>query len=213
MNASRVRVVAGSAGGLFLKVPKGFSSRPTQERVKAALFNRLGSRIVGARVLELFAGTGSLGIEALSRGAASVLFVEKDRRALSVLRENLQHCRLSGEVIGMDVSAWLRQPKPTHGHPFDIILMDPPYDFRIPGDSTEWFNALAALLTPNGVIIWEHARRMPPTLPSHWTLVHRAEYGETSLSQFCPDPRPNSGPHSHDAASPPRGFANDSSRN
>src|SRR3954468_449196 len=102
-----MRVIAGSAGGIRLHVPKQ-RVRPTMDRVKAAIFSSLGDEIIGARVLDLFAGTGALGIEALSRGAASALFVENDSSAVEAIERNLAKTKLTGRVRKLNVFAFLR---------------------------------------------------------------------------------------------------------
>lgn len=121
-----LRVVAGSAGGLHLKTPKGVTLRPTQDRIKQAMFSSLGARVPGARVLDLYAGTGALGIEALSRGAREAVFVEKERNGCRTITENLAHCRLEtqGQVIQADALSYLRGTP----RPFDLIFADPPYE-------------------------------------------------------------------------------------
>src|SRR5262252_8787456 len=103
-----MRVIAGSAGGIRLAVPKR-GVRPTMDRVKAAIFSSLGDAIIGARVLDLFAGSGALGIEALSRGAASVIFVEDDHQSADTIEKNLAKTKLKGRVRDQDVFAFLRQ--------------------------------------------------------------------------------------------------------
>src|SRR4051812_80144 len=121
-----MRVIAGAAGRIPLEIPKGVDLRPTMDVVKGAIFSTLGDFIAGARVLDLFAGTGGLGIEALSRGAASAVFVEKDFRAAEVIRKNLEKTRLSaGEVHQMDFFASLA-PLAPHAE-FRVIFAAPPY--------------------------------------------------------------------------------------
>ena len=120
-----MRVVAGSAGGVALHVPKSKEVRPTMDMVKGAIFSSLGDAIHGARVLDLFAGTGALGIEALSRGAASAVFVEKDRLAMRSIERNLEKTRLSGALHALDVFRFL--DRLTGGSAFDFIFADPPY--------------------------------------------------------------------------------------
>jgi len=152
-----MRVIAGSAGGIRLAVPKS-GVRPTMDRVKAAIFSSLGDTIIGARVLDLFAGSGALGIEALSRGASSVLFVEQDRQFLR---------RSSGTET------------------FQIIFADPPYEKTESGERfTEKLltnEALAQLLAPLGVFILEKrpAERFPAT--KLWNIVRARSYGATEV--------------------------------
>ena len=121
-----LRVISGSAGGLLLKSPKRHALRPTQDRIRQVIFSSLAERVPGARVLDLYAGTGSLGIEALSRGAERAVFVEQEREAVECIRENLRHCKLTGgDVRQGDALAYLDQ---TDGETFDLIFADPPYD-------------------------------------------------------------------------------------
>ena len=119
-----MRVIAGSAGGLHLRLPKS-DLRPTMDVVKGAIFSSLGDAIIGARVLDLFAGSGALGIEALSRGAASVVFVENDRRAVTAIERNLELTKLSGDIQPIDIFRYLDRFATPGG--FDLILADPPY--------------------------------------------------------------------------------------
>src|SRR6187200_1349361 len=114
-----MRVIAGSAGGVRLAVPKR-GVRPTMDRVKAAIFSSLGELIIGARVLDLFAGTGALGIEALSRGAASVVFVEENADALSTIERNLARAKVEGSIRRQDVFAFLHAAQ--IAEPFRIIF-------------------------------------------------------------------------------------------
>ena len=120
-----MRVIAGSAGGIRLSVPKR-GVRPTMDRVKAAIFSSLGDAIIGARVLDLFAGSGALGIEALSRGACSVLFVEEDRQSTNVIEKNLAKTKFEARVRQQSVSDFLRYASGTEK--FQIVLADPPYE-------------------------------------------------------------------------------------
>ena len=126
-----MRVVAGTAGSIPLLVPKS-ELRPTMERVRGAIFNSLAESLPGAHILDLFAGSGSLGIEALSRGAASCVFVESDRTACECIRKNLEKTRLrGGEIMTTSAIRWLnQQATPAR---FDIVLADPPYAKR-PGE-------------------------------------------------------------------------------
>src|SRR5271163_131860 len=106
-----LRVISGSAGGLHLKSPKRHALRPTQDRIRQVIFSSLAEIVPGARVLDLYAGTGSFGIEALSRGAASATFVEQDREAVQCIRDNLTHFHLQGGIRQTDVFAYLAAPR------------------------------------------------------------------------------------------------------
>lgn len=120
-----MRVISGTAKGLILKAPNGLQTRPTSDRVKEALFSIIQADIPAARVLDLFGGTGQLGIEALSRGASNAVFVDKQEDACKLIRENLEHTRLdtSSRVIRSDYLAYLKRT----ADKFDIIILDPPY--------------------------------------------------------------------------------------
>jgi 16S rRNA (guanine966-N2)-methyltransferase len=178
-----VRVIAGSAGGLTLKSPRS-DLRPTMEKVRGAIFDSLRDVVPGARVLDLFAGSGALGIEALSRGAASVTFVESDRRAVSVLEQNLAHTRLIGSVQSADVFRYLdRFAAPGS---FDLILADPPYakaagerDFA---PELLGSNSLRAALAPDGIFVLEHLPDAQLALEPHWELVREKRYGATGVT-------------------------------
>lgn len=175
-----MRVIAGAAGGLQLFVPKT-DIRPTMDRVKAAIFSSLGERIVGARILDLFAGTGALGIEALSRGAASVMFVESDRQAVAAIERNLARTGLAGRVRQQDVFDFLSHASTAEPH--DLIFADPPYDKSKLGDSFTKLllrnDRLPARLTSKGVFVLEKrpSERLPAT--DLWEIVRRKTYGAT----------------------------------
>ncbi len=177
-----MRVVAGSAGGIQLAVPKR-GVRPTMDRVKAAIFSSLGERIGRARVLDLFAGSGALGIEALSRGAASALFVEQDRQSISAIEKNLANTKLDGRVRQQEVFLLMKQAPPREK--FDIIFADPPYDKTESGESfTEKLlsnKQLAELLEPGGIFVLEKRpdENLPETQP--WKIVRAKTYGATEV--------------------------------
>ena len=118
-----MRVIAGSAGGIGLAVPKR-GVRPTMDRVKTAIFSSLGDAVIGARVLDLFAGSGALGIEALSRGASSVVFVEGDGQSAEIIESNLAKTKLKGRIRQQDVFDFLRHA--SGAELFDIVFADPP---------------------------------------------------------------------------------------
>src|SRR5215510_10962699 len=151
-----MRVIAGSAGGVRLAVPKR-GVRPTMDRVKAAIFSSLGDSIIGARTLDLYAGSGALGIEALSRGAASAIFVEHDRESTEAIEKNLAKTNLKGRVRHQDVFDFLRQRSPAEK--FQIIFADPPYERPHRGESyTEKLlsnESLPRLLDSNGILVLE----------------------------------------------------------
>ena len=177
-----MRVIAGSAGGIRLSVPKR-GVRPTMDRVKAAIFSSLGDAIIGARVLDLFAGSGALGIEALSRGACSVLFVEEDRQSTNVIEKNLAKTKFEARVRQQSVSDFLRYVSGTEK--FQIIFADPPYEQT---KSDERFTEklvtskkLGELLAPEGVFVLE--KRPGEALPETklWRVARQKTYGATEV--------------------------------
>jgi 16S rRNA (guanine966-N2)-methyltransferase len=187
-----MRVIAGSAGGIRLDVPKS-GVRPTMDRVKAAIFSSLGERVIGAHVLDLFAGTGALGIEALSRGAAAAIFVENDRTAIAAIERNLARARLSGSVRKQDVFDFLSHASTAERH--DIIFADPPYERSKLGQGFTKLllrnDRLPARLTIDGLFVLE--KRPSESLPTSafWALVRRKTYGATEtifLQHSIPSP-------------------------
>jgi 16S rRNA (guanine966-N2)-methyltransferase len=178
-----MRVVAGTAGGIPLFVPKT-DVRPTMDRVKAAIFSSLGEKIPGARVLDLFAGSGGLGIEALSRGSASAVFVEKNALAAETIKRNFTKTRLQGDVRQMDVFSYLdRLAQPGA---FDIILADPPYA-KAPGErdfGTELLCSASLLqaLAPDGVFVLEKLPGAPFPREMSWDCVRLKKYGATEVA-------------------------------
>ena len=152
-----MRVIAGSLKGRRLVTPTWTGLRPTSDKLRETLFNLVASRLAGARVLDGFAGTGALGIEALSRGAAHVTFVERDRRAAALIAENLRRCGVTGGYA--IVRGGLRQTVGRlAGDDFDLILLDPPYDEE---QLDAILAAAGARLAAGGVLVLEHAKRRP----------------------------------------------------
>ena len=175
-----MRVIAGSAGGLPLIVPKT-DIRPTMDRVKAAIFSSLGDRIIGARVLDLFAGTGALGIEALSRGAASAMFVESERAAVAAIERNLAQTGLIGRVRPQDVFDFLTRA--STAETYDLIFADPPYERSKQGGAFTSLllnnDRLPERLTNEGIFVLEKrpSERVPAT--DLWEVVRQRTYGAT----------------------------------
>lgn len=177
-----MRVIAGSAGGLRLAAPKR-GVRPTMDRVKAAIFSSLGDTVIGARVLDLFAGSGALGIEALSRGAASVVFVEEDRQSIAAIKENLAKVNLTGRIRQENVFDFLRRSAGMEN--FQIIFADPPYEQTKSGERyTEKLlsnEVLPQLLDSDGVFVLE--KRPSELIPATnlWDVVRARKYGATEV--------------------------------
>ena len=176
-----MRVIAGSAGGVRLLVPRR-GVRPTMDRVKAAIFSSLGEAIIGARVLDLFAGSGALGIEALSRGAASAVFIENDRQSAEAIEKNLAKTNLQGRVCDQDVFDFLRQRASTEK--FQIIFADPPYETTKRESSAEKLlnnETLRQLLEPGGIFVLEKSPTdiLPQT--NLWRVLRQKAYGATEV--------------------------------
>jgi 16S rRNA (guanine966-N2)-methyltransferase len=178
-----LRVVAGTARGRRLVAPKS-DARPTADRAKEALFTALGAdRFTGAIVLDLYAGSGALGIEALSRGAASAVFVDRDRRAEDAIRTNLAHTGFAEQarVTRASATAFLRRQPPDR--PFDVVFVDPPYDLDAHA-LTAVLDTLGApgLLAPGAIVVVETRRDAPPRLPTGWGVQWQRTYGDTLLT-------------------------------
>ena len=176
-----MRVISGTAGGLQLKSPKKHPLRPTQDRIRQVIFSSLAERVPGARVLDLFAGTGSFGIEALSRGAEAAVFVEQEAEAAQCIRENLVHCKLAGgEVRVEDALVFLRTAPPKK---FDLIFADPPYlKSRGALDGDPLLEMLPGFLAADGLFVWEHYAERRLENSTRWEVIRHRNYGETGLS-------------------------------
>ncbi len=177
-----MRVIAGSAGGVRLAVAKR-GVRPTMDRVKAAIFSSLGETIIGARVLDLFAGSGALGIEALSRGAVSAIFIEGDCQSAEMIERNLAKTKLRGRVRHQEVFEFIRQR--SNAEKFQIIFADPPYEKTSSGErfieKLLKSEALAQLLEPNGVFVLEKRPTEQTPVTTLWDIVRARKYGSTEV--------------------------------
>ena len=182
-----MRIVAGTLRGRRLVAPAGVATRPTSNRVREALFSALESRMTpglgGARVLDAYAGSGALGLEALSRGAERAVFVEKDRAALEALRRNIRDLGVdsAARVLALDVRSLSRRAVPDG--PFSLLLLDPPY--RI--DRSEVRGLIEALETGGAIsdgalIVWEHATGSESDWPEWVTPLSDRRYGSTTVS-------------------------------
>jgi 16S rRNA (guanine966-N2)-methyltransferase len=169
-----VRVVAGAFKGRRLQAPRGERTRPTADRVREALFSMLGD-VSAASVLDLYAGSGALGIEALSRGAGSAVFVERDARAAAAIRRNLEAVGAEAEVRRQDALRFLA----AGAGPFDLVFVDPPYDCagRLSGPLTE---RLPGVLREDALIVTESDKRTP--LELGLTLARERTYGDTRIA-------------------------------
>lgn len=179
-----MRVIAGRFKGRRLRAPTWEGLRPTSDKLRETLFNIIGPRAVGARLVDAFAGTGALGIEAMSLGAADVTFIEDDRRAQVLIGENLSRCGIKGGyaiIRAIVSSAFAEMRRAPQFVPFDIILLDPPYDTS----PDEALGGAEAVLAAHGLIVLEHARRRP--VPEHagsLVRVRQVRCADSALSFY-----------------------------
>ncbi len=188
-----MRIIGGIAGGMSLKVPKGLGVRPTPDKVRLAIFNSLGPTVEDARVLEVFAGTGALGLEALSRGAASALFVELSAKHARVMQQNF---KALGQALGQarfsveDAFTALGQLT-ERGEQFELIFADPPYGEKNVKKRSESFaqqmlddENLPALLTTGGRLILGHTKRDTLDYVEPWELKKTLKHGDTLIDML-----------------------------
>ncbi len=174
----RVRIIAGSHRGARIAAPKGLATRPTGDRVREAAFNLIGP-VDDARVLDLYAGSGAMGIEALSRGAANVTFVESDRAACSTISANLEKLKLTGAKVVCADAVWtVRRDTRT----YDLVLVDPPYELWAELEP-KLAEHLPRVLAPDGVLVVETGSRTEPSLPLPLRTSRR--YGSARLTLFA----------------------------
>jgi 16S rRNA (guanine966-N2)-methyltransferase len=177
-----MRVIAGSHRGRRLSGPRGTTLRPTSDKVREALFSILGTRIPGSRFLDLYAGTGAVGIEAMSRGATIVTFVESDPKAVQIMRKNLMACGMLDQAVVRvaRTQTFLRQPQTWDG-PYDVLFADPPYADRGAVELVLDGWHLGLLSSEAVMIIEQDARAQMPSETDHARLMRRYDYGDTSL--------------------------------
>ena len=185
-----MRITGGKAARKILKVPRGLAVRPTPDLVKQAVFNSLGTRVEGARVLELFAGTGALSLDSLSRGALSAVCVEKSHRHAEVLRQNFESAGFSHANLQLriqDVFTAITQLTAAQER-FELILADPPFGEKNVGKRSESFAQqlldepmLPSLLTKNGLLVLGHAKRDLITLPETWQERKILKHGDSVM--------------------------------
>lgn len=182
-----MRIIAGEAKGRRIKVPRGRATRPMRDFVREAVFSILGDETVGARVLDLFAGSGSLGLEALSRGAESACFVDRGREPVRIIQENLDMLGITGKgkVIRAEILDYLRKAG-FYEQPYDLIFIDPPYKINL-NYRQEMLKRLAegGFLAPSAVVIIEAPlRSSPPGSPEGLHFRERRKYGETAVDIY-----------------------------
>lgn len=197
-----MRITGGKAARTILKVPKGLDVRPTPDLVKQAIFNSLGARVNGARVLELFAGTGALSLESLSRGAVSAVCVERSTRHAAVLRDNFEQAGFSPAVFQarvQDVFTVLGQMA-ANGEKFDLILADPPYGEKNVGRRSTSFAQqllddarLPVLLARGGLFVLGHTKRDTLDFPVVWRERRMLKHGDTVMRFLEPATGPDTG--------------------
>lgn len=180
-----MRVIAGTARGARLKSPKGRDTRPTLDRVREALFSILGELVEGANFLDLYAGTGAVGIEALSRGADSCVFVENDRDATALIGENLATTKLGEQavVIAAPLPGALRRVAQS-GRKFEIVYIDPPYAQDTLEEILQKVGDMELLEPDATVIIESDSRKVAATVPPGFEALRKATYGNTCLSFY-----------------------------
>src|SRR6185312_2048414 len=187
---NNMRITGGKHARRLLKVPKGLAVRPTPDLVKQAVFNSLGARVLGARVLELFAGTGALSLESLSRGAVSAVCVEKSQRHADVLRQNAAAAGFSPEVMQVRVQdVFVVVPHLAQiGAQFDLVLADPPYGEKNVGRRSTSLAQLLLdepnlprLLAPGGLFVLGHTKRDTLELPAAWHERKMMKHGDSVM--------------------------------
>ena len=178
-----MRVIAGTFKGRRLKTPAWDGLRPTSDKLRETLFNVVAARVEGARILDGYAGTGAVGIESLSRGAAHVTFIERDRRAMSLIQSNLAVCGIEqGYTIECgDIASVLARSQ--GAAEFDLILLDPPYDAD-PDMVRTVLEAAAARLSGGGLIVLERATRQEPPAPDMLERIRDVKSGDSTLTFF-----------------------------
>lgn len=181
-----MHITGGQARGLRIQAPPGKQTRPTTDRVRESLFAILKDLVPGAHVVDLYAGSGSLGLEAASRGAASVTWVEQHAKTCALLKENASRLAPAGvkcpaQVVCAEVGRWLARP---HEQSADLIFADPPYALFQDGDScTDFLRKLQSsrLLSADSLVVIELSGRIRPMLPPAWSELRRQDYGTTSM--------------------------------
>ena len=182
-----MRIISGTSRGRKLVAPRDHSLRPTSDRVKESIFNILQNELEGKVVLDLFAGTGNLGIEALSRGAQKTIFVEKGRQALRLIERNLNQFGLKerSEILPKDVNRAIGILK-QKGESFDLILMDPPYQKGLIQKTLTKLNS-DPIFHKDSIVVIEHNRREPlPRILNGWNLIRQRQIGDTVISFLTP---------------------------
>lgn len=178
-----MRIITGSAKGTRLETLEGLDTRPTPERVKEAVFSMLQFELEGRRILDLFSGSGQMGLEALSRGASYAVLVDSNPSAMQIIKKNAQKTKLFSQcsLLCCDYGAYLKGA--TDKERFDIIFLDPPYAQKILPRILEKLDR-ANVVAPNGYVICESEEEHPPVAPASLTLYKHLHYGRVTISVF-----------------------------
>ena len=177
-----MRVITGTARGRRLKTPENYDIRPTTDNVKDSVFNIIQFDIEGRRVLDLFAGTGQLGIECLSRGAAEAVFIDENTAAVKIVKENLKTCGFTAAVLQQDALSYLR-----HCGKFDLVFVDPPYDSGLYESVLETINSVD-ILSDGGIILCESRREKTlPDMRAPYRKKKEYNYGRVKLTVYIKD--------------------------
>ena len=177
-----MRVITGTARGRRLRTPENYDIRPTTDNVKESVFNIIQFDIEGRRVLDLFAGTGQLGIECLSRGAAEAVFIDENMAAVKIVKENLKTCGFTAAVLQQDALGYLR-----HCGRFDLVFVDPPYDSGLYESVLETINSVD-ILSDGGIILCESRREKSlPDMRAPYRKKKEYNYGRVKLTVYIKD--------------------------
>jgi 16S rRNA (guanine966-N2)-methyltransferase len=175
-----MRIIAGERKGHTIYAPKGLDTRPTSDRVRENVFNIVAPWVEDARVLDLYAGSGAMGLEALSRGAASVVFIEADADAARTIERNLDKLRLTGATVVRQSATVALTQEAAGGRKYDLVLADPPYSMT---DYEQLARYLPTVLAEDGLIVLESAAKVEPELPALAVRTTR-KYGSTRVTVF-----------------------------
>ena len=184
-----MRIIAGEAKGHPLKCLKGLTIRPTLDRIREAIFNVLGAKTIDAVVLDLFAGTGALGIEALSRGSKFCLFNDINKKACSIIKENLIYCRLAekARVVNMNAGSLLDKLEEDPAFNFDLVFLDPPYDKGLYEPVLSKLGISTLLKTDTVVVVESDRNEWLEKTYGRLELVKKSSYGDTLVSYYQPN--------------------------
>jgi 16S rRNA (guanine(966)-N(2))-methyltransferase RsmD len=176
-----MRIIAGTNKGRHLKAPTWSGLRPTSDKLRETLFNIVAARVPESRILDVFAGSGAIGLEALSRGASRAVFIEQDRRAAALIAENANHCGVHDRCVIIRGAAERVLQQRIDGDPFDLVILDPPYAFTAFADVV---GAAARHLAPGGLVILEHAWRRELPMITGLRAARTVRSGDSALTLF-----------------------------